>query len=127
MVNENADMEVVKAEEPIPKLDAAELALGTKLITSKKSRRRLIEGSFNRSASPQYTKYNDVPRVWSIVGHHSIDVYYSGFAHYQLASGHLWAIVSCKTESLFGRYLACSEMFVIVQVLLSWFSLSYNI
>ena len=41
-------MEVVKAEEPVPRLDAVGLAIGTKLITSKKLKRQLMDDSYNR-------------------------------------------------------------------------------
>lgn len=44
----NGEMEVVKAEEPVPKLDAVGLALGAKLISSRKARRQMIDDSFNR-------------------------------------------------------------------------------
>lgn len=44
----NADLEVVKAEEPVPRLDAFGLALGAKLIASKKAKRDLMDDSYNR-------------------------------------------------------------------------------
>lgn len=41
-------MEVVKADDSVPKLDAVGLALGAKLIQSKKAKRQLMDDSYNR-------------------------------------------------------------------------------
>jgi len=45
---EGKEMEVVSAE-PVPRLDAVGMALGSKLIESKKARRQMIDDSYNRS------------------------------------------------------------------------------
>lgn len=45
---DDTEMEVVKAEEPVPRLDAVGLAIGAKLIRSRKMRRELMDESYNR-------------------------------------------------------------------------------
>ena len=48
---DDKEMEVVKAEEPVPRLDAVGLAIGAKLIASKKTKRQLMDESYNRFVS----------------------------------------------------------------------------
>ena len=48
VVEEDKEMEVVKADDSVPKLDAVGLALGAKLIQSKKAKRQLMDESYNR-------------------------------------------------------------------------------
>lgn len=46
--DEDVEMEVVKAEEPAPRLDAVGLAIGARLIASKKMKRQMMDDSYNR-------------------------------------------------------------------------------